>query len=190
MFIQTEQTPNPETLKFLPGRDVMPSGAGLAEFKSADEAASNQMAESLFALGQVERVFYGADFISVTKSQEAEWDTLKTRIMALIMDHITAGFPFYEVSENINSDGGNNASQDDELTLQIKELLDTRVRPMVAQDGGDIIFHKFEEGIVYLQMRGACAGCPSSTMTLKSGIENMLRHYVPEVLEVRPAEEY
>ena len=185
MFIQTEQTPNPDTLKFLPGRDVMPSG--VAEYTNADEAQSNQMAETIFALGNVERVFYGADFISVTKSKDVEWDILKTRIMALIMDHITAGFPFYEGTETVESDDG---AEDDELTLQIKELLDTRVRPMVAMDGGDIVFHKFEEGIVYLQMRGACAGCPSSTMTLKSGIENMLRHYVPEVLEVRPAEEY
>ncbi len=186
MFIQTEQTPNPNTLKFLPGRDVMPKG--MVEFKSAEDTADNQMAENLFNLGDVTRVFYGADFISVTKSDDAEWDILKTRIMALIMDHITAGFPFYEATDD--NDKGASKPEDDELTIQIKELLEERVRPMVAMDGGDIIFDRFEEGIVYLEMRGACAGCPSSTMTLKSGIENMLRHYVPEVLEVRPTEEY
>ena len=187
MFIQTEDTPNPNTVKFLPGRAVMPSG--LAEYKNAEEASKNQLAENLFGLGHVARVFLGADFISVTKEDEVEWQPLQTRIMALIMDHITAGFPFYEASEA--SDDASSANEDDdELTVQIKELLDERVRPMVAMDGGDIVFDRFEDGIVYLQMRGACAGCPSSTMTLKSGIENMLRHYVPEVLEVRQAEEY
>jgi len=184
MFIQTEETPNPNTVKFLPGRDVMPSG--LAEFKSEEEATQNQLALNLFKLGHVTRVFYGADFISVTKEEGTEWQPLQTRIMALIMDHITAGFPFYEATEALDTAP---TEEDDELTVQIKALLDERVRPMVAMDGGDIAFSKFEDGIVYLQMRGACAGCPSSTMTLKSGIENMLRHYVPEVLEVRQVEE-
>lgn len=183
MFIQTEETPNPNTLKFLPGRPVMESG--LAEFKSAEEVANNPLAKNIFGLGGVTRVFYGADFISVTKEDVLDWEYIQTRIMALIMDHITAGLPFYEAGEALET-----AEEDDELTAQIKELLDTRVRPMVAMDGGDIVFNRFEEGIVYLQMRGACAGCPSATMTLKSGIENMLRHYVPEVLEVRQAEEY
>lgn len=185
MFIQTEETPNPNTVKFLPGRTVMSSG--LAEYKSSQEASKNSLAEKLFGLGNITRVFYGADFISVTKEEDTQWQPLQTRIMALIMDHITAGFPFYEETEESDTAI---SEDDDELTVQIKELLEERVRPMVAMDGGDIVFNRFEEGIVYLTMRGACAGCPSSTMTLKSGIENMLRHYVPEVLEVRQAEEY
>ena len=184
MFIQTEETPNPNTIKFLPGRPVMEKG--VTEFKSAEEAAANHLANNLFKLEAVTRVFYGADFISVTKSDDAEWDMLKTQIMAVIMDHIVGGMPFYEAKEDADAI----SEDDDELTVQIKELLEERVRPMVAMDGGDIVFDRFEEGIVYLHMRGACAGCPSSTMTLKSGIENMLRHYVPEVLEVRPVEAY
>ena len=185
MFIQTENTPNPNTVKFLPGKPVMTKG--VAEFKTMDEAASSMLAQKLFGLDGVEGVFYGSDFISVTKKDAAEWDALKTRIMAGIMDHYMTGFPLFregmDPQENTDAD-----EDDDELTAQIKELLETRVRPMVAMDGGDIVFDRFEDGIVYLTMRGACSGCPSSTMTLKSGIENMLRHYVPEVLEVRPSE--
>lgn len=186
MFIQTENTPNPLTIKFLPGRDVMEKG--VAEFKAMDEAAVSPLAQQLFQLGDVTNVFFGADFVSVTKAEEAEWGTLKTRIMAVVMEHFTIGQPLFHEGQ-APSDQSNASEDDDEITAQIKELLDTRVRPMVAMDGGDIAFHRFEEGIVYLEMRGACSGCPSSTMTLKSGIENMLRHYVPEVLEVRPAEE-
>ncbi len=160
---------------------------GVAEFKTLEEAAISVMAQKIFGFEGVTGVFYGSDFVSVTKEENADWDILKTRIMAAIMDQYMTGFPLFregmdpqEQSEEVDSD-------DDELTVQIKELLETRVRPMVAMDGGDIVFDRFEEGIVYLSMRGACAGCPSATMTLKSGIENMLRHYVPEVLEVRQA---
>ena len=185
MFIQTEETPNPNTVKFLPGKSVMEKG--VAEFKTFEEAASSMLAQKLMGLDGVVGVFYGADFISVTKLEMAEWEAIKTRVMAAIMDHYMTGLPLFREGMD-PSDQAQDNSDDDELTAQIKELLDTRVRPMVAMDGGDIVFNRFEQGIVYLTMRGACSGCPSSTMTLKSGIENMLRHYVPEVLEVRQAE--
>lgn len=185
MFIQTEETPNPNTVKFLPGKPVMEKG--VAEFKTFEEAASSMLAQKLMGLDGVVGVFYGADFISVTKLEMAEWEAIKTRVMAAIMDHYMTGLPLFREGMD-PSDQAQDNSDDDELTAQIKELLDTRVRPMVAMDGGDIVFNRFEQGIVYLTMRGACSGCPSSTMTLKSGIENMLRHYVPEVLEVRQAE--
>lgn len=188
MFIQTEDTPNPNTVKFLPGQPVMTRG--VAEFKSMDEAASSTLGQKLFGLEGVSGVFYGADFISVTKDEQADWEMLKTRIMAAIMDHYMTGFPLFREGMDPQDQAQDADEDDDELTIQIKELLETRVRPMVAMDGGDIVFDRFEQGIVYLQMRGACAGCPSSTMTLKGGIENMLRHYVPEVLEVRPIEDY
>ncbi len=191
MFIQTENTPNPNTVKFLPGHAVMddPSiGGGVAEFKTSEAAAVSMLAQKLFGLNGVTGVFYGSDFISVTKDDEAAWEKLKTLIMAAIMDHAMTGMPLFREGMSPKDTQGSTNEDDDELTVQIKELLDTRVRPMVAMDGGDIVFDRFEEGIVYLTMRGACAGCPSSTMTLKDGIENMLRHYVPEVLEVRQAE--
>lgn len=166
---------------------------GVAEFKTMEEAAVSMLAQKLFGLSGVSGVFFGRDFISVTKTDDADWDMLKTRIMAAIMDHYMTGFPLFregmDPQKSTTAGVGEANAEDDELTAQIKELLETRVRPMVAQDGGDIVFDRFEEGIVYLTMRGACAGCPSSTMTLKSGIENMLRHYVPEVLEVRQANE-
>ncbi len=183
MFIQTENTPNPNTVKFLPGNPVMERG--VAEFKTMEEAAISMLAQKLFGLDGITGVFYGSDFISVTKADEAQWDILKTRIMAAIMDHAMTGMPLFREGMDPQEDKTADDSEDDELTVQIKELLETRVRPMVAMDGGDIIFDRFEQGIVYLTMHGACTGCPSSTMTLKSGIENMLRHYVPEVLEVR-----
>jgi Fe-S cluster biogenesis protein NfuA len=184
MFIQTENTPNPNTLKFLPGRPVM--ACGVAEFKTVEEAGASMLAQKLMGLEGVTAVFFGTDFISVTKLDMAEWEAIKTRIMAAIMDHYMTGLPLFR--EGMDPQEKTVATvEDDELTAQIKELLETRVRPMVAQDGGDIVFERFEDGVVYLTMRGACAGCPSSTMTLKSGIENMLRHYVPEVLEVRQA---
>ena len=185
MFIQTENTPNPNTVKFLPGQAVM--SKGVAEFKTMEEAAASMMAQKIFGLDGVVSVFYGSDFISVTKEEDAGWEALKTRIMAAIMDHYMTGFPLFREGMDPQVQGAAENADEDELTLQIKELLDTRVRPMVAMDGGDIVFDRFEEGIVYLTMRGACSGCPSATMTLKSGIENMLRHYVPEVLEVRQA---
>ncbi|HPD83438.1 MAG: NifU family protein [Alphaproteobacteria bacterium] len=184
MFIQTENTPNPNTLKFLPGRPVM--ARGVAEFKTVEEAGVSMLAQKLMGLEGVTAVFFGTDFISVTKLDMAEWEAIKTRIMAAIMDHYMTGLPLFREGMDPQEKTAV-AAEDDELTTQIKELLETRVRPMVAQDGGDIVFDRFEDGIVYLTMRGACAGCPSSTMTLKSGIENMLRHYVPEVLEVRQA---
>jgi Fe-S cluster biogenesis protein NfuA len=181
MFIQTEQTPNPATLKFLPGRDVM--GAGTADFTDPEQAASSPLAQSLFGVEGVRGVFFGADFVTVTKEDEREWHVLKPTILGVIMEHFTSGRP-------VVLDTGDQtpaASEDDDpVVSQIKELIETRVRPAVAQDGGDITFESFESGIVYLTMRGACAGCPSSTATLKMGIENMLRHYIPEVVEVRP----
>lgn len=182
MFIQTEETPNPNTLKFLPGQSVMTRG--VAEFKTLEDASGSMLAQKLMGLDGVTAVFYGADFISVTKLGMAEWEAIKTRIMAAIMDHYMTGFPLFREGMD-PQDNAEEASDDDELTAKIRELIETRVRPMVAQDGGDIIFDRFEEGIVYLSMRGACSGCPSATMTLKGGIENMLRHFVPEVLEVR-----
>ncbi|MAZ76564.1 MAG: NifU family protein [Micavibrio sp.] len=183
MFIQTENTPNPLTIKFLPGETVMEEG--VAEFKNREQSLVSPLAKQLFQLGDIDGVFFGSDFVSITKEEKADWTMLKTRVMAVIMEHFTIGQELF-IDGQAPSDKGV-AEEDDELTAQIKELLDTRVRPMVAMDGGDIVFDRFEEGVVYLQMRGACSGCPSATITLKSGIENMLRHYVPEVLEVRQA---
>lgn len=183
MFIQTESTPNPSTLKFLPGIDVL--GHGSANFPSAEEAkGKSPLVEALFAMGGVTQVFLGADFVSVTKDEGRDWQTMKPQVLAQIMDHFTMGLPVMvgeTDSEHTEDDGGN-----PEVVAQIKELLDARVRPAVAQDGGDIVFRRFEEGVVYLAMQGACAGCPSSTATLKMGIENMLRHYIPEVQAVHP----
>jgi Fe-S cluster biogenesis protein NfuA len=180
MFIQTELTPNPATLKFLPGRTVVESGT--ANFTDADAAARSPLAERLFALEGVTGVFLGGDFITVSKAEESDWYRLKPAILGVIMEHLTSG------QAVLLDDGGEAASgagEDDEIVVQIKELLETRVRPAVAQDGGDIIFHDFSDGVVYLHMQGSCSGCPSSTATLKAGIENMLRHYIPEVQEVR-----
>jgi Fe-S cluster biogenesis protein NfuA len=178
MFIQTEQTPNPATLKFLPGRAVVAEGT--ADFATADAAQRSPLARRLFAVDGVARVFLGADFVSVTKSGDCEWHVLKPSILGALMEHFTSGEPTVETGADVPSSG----AADDEVVTQIKELLDTRVRPAVAQDGGDIVYRGFERGVVYLHMQGACAGCPSSTATLKMGIENMLRHYVPEVVRV------
>jgi Fe-S cluster biogenesis protein NfuA len=183
MFIQTEQTPNPATLKFLPGRAVMTRGT--ANFTDAAMASPSPLAERLFSLADVGGVFFGADFITVTKQDEGDWYQLKPAILAVIMEHFTAGRPVFLASENADAPQAEIDEEDDEVVSQIKELLETRVRPAVAQDGGDIIFHDFEDGVVYLHMQGSCSGCPSSTATLKAGIENMLRHYIPEVVEVR-----
>jgi len=182
MFIQTEQTPNPATLKFLPGRIVMASGT--ANFTDVDLAARmSPLAERLFALPQVTGVFFGTDFITVTKAAEGDWHRLKPAVLAVIMEHFTASRPVMLAGA---ADRAEVCQEDeDEVVSQIKELLETRVRPAVAQDGGDIIFHDYEDGVVYLHMQGSCSGCPSSTATLKAGIENMLRHYIPEVVEVR-----
>lgn len=183
MFIQTEQTPNPVTLKFLPGQPVLTEGT--ADFRSAEDAAGKSpLAVRLFRIDDVSGVFLGADFISVTKNDTAEWPLLKPAILGVIMEHFTAGHAVMAAGESETSKEEYN-EEDEAVVSQIKELLETRVRPVVAQDGGDIVFHGFQQGVVLLEMRGACGGCPSSTMTLKSGIENMLRHYIPEVTEVR-----
>jgi Fe-S cluster biogenesis protein NfuA len=182
MFIQTEETPNPATLKFLPGRPVMSSGT--ANFTTAEAASISPLAERLFSLAEVRGVFLGTDFITVTKSGNGDWYRLKPAILAMIMEHFTAGRPVL-LQEPMEREAAASHEEEDEIVAQIKELLETRVRPAVAQDGGDIIFHDFDDGIVYLHMQGSCSGCPSSTATLKAGIENMLRHYIPEVVEVR-----
>ena len=183
MFIQTEETPNPATLKFIPGRVVM--GEGTAEFRDSDAAGRSPLAQALFGVDGVAGVFLGQDFLSVSKVADAEWFTLKPAVLAAIMDHFTSGRPVIEASTEAAAADDAAGGDDDEIVLQIKELLETRVRPAVAQDGGDIVFHGFEDGVVFLHMQGSCAGCPSSTATLKAGIENMLRHYIPEVVEVR-----
>ena len=183
MFIQTESTPNPATLKFLPGQTVMEQGT--ADFPNSGSANSSPLAERLFALNGVTGVFLGNDFVTVTKQDSIDWEHIKPSILGAIMDHFHSGAPVID-GEQTGSVHAEHSGEDTEIVGQIKELLDSRVRPAVAQDGGDITFHGFERGVVYLQMQGACAGCPSSTMTLKMGIENLLRHYIPEVTEVRP----
>ncbi len=180
MFIQTEDTPNPAALKFLPGRDVLTSG--VADFTSRQEAAQSPLARLLFEIDGVQGVFLGSDFITVTKAGDKSWQVLKPMVLGAVMDHFTAGAPVMEQAQG--EAATDDAGEDSEIVAQIKELIDTRVRPGVAQDGGDIVYRGFKNGTVYLQMRGSCAGCPSSTATLKMGIENMLRHYVPEVLQV------
>ena len=184
MFIQTETTPNPATLKFLPGDVVL--GDGTADFPNADSAATSPLARRIFAVEGVTGVFLGRDFVTVTKADDAPWDHLKPSILGAIMEHFQSGAPAVEGTAAASSGHAAHDGPDAEIVGQIKELLDTRVRPAVAQDGGDITFHGFDRGIVYLHMQGACAGCPSSTLTLKMGIENLLRHYIPEVVEVRP----
>jgi Fe-S cluster biogenesis protein NfuA len=180
MFIQTEQTPNPSSLKFLPGRAVLEHGS--RDFTSAESAHASPLAEELFAIEGVAGVFLGADFVTVTKDDRFDWPVLKPMILASIMDHFTANKPIV-----LDADAESEAASanDDEVVTQIKSLLDTRVRPAVAQDGGDIVYRGFEDGVVLLSLKGSCSGCPSSLATLKSGIENLLKHYVPEVREVR-----
>ena len=179
MFIQTEDTPNPLTIKFLPGKEVMKSGT--ADFKSKDLSQNSPLASRLFDIEGIDGVFLGSDFISVTKKENEEWFSLKPSILGKIMEHYASGDSVLLVNNNDLSDESN----DSDTVQQIKQLLETRVRPAVAMDGGDIQFESFEDGIVTLLMKGACSGCPSSTATLKMGIENMLRHYIPEVQEVR-----
>jgi Fe-S cluster biogenesis protein NfuA len=183
MFIQTEKTPNPSTLKFLPGQTVLVSGA--AEFKSAEETARAPLARRLFGITGVKSVFFGHDFVSVSKQDDTDWAMLKPMILAGLMEHFSTGQPVMLEPEKTEI----SSEEDDEVTATIKELILTRVRPAVMMDGGDITFERFEDGVVYLRLRGACSGCPSSTVTLKMGIENMLRHYVPEVTEVRSVAE-
>jgi Fe-S cluster biogenesis protein NfuA len=185
MFIETEGTPNPATLKFLPGRYVM--DAGTADFASPASAARSPLAAALFDLDGVARVFLGNDFITVTKADEVDWPVLKPQILASIMDHFVAGRATIEGdADDLDEEDVDPADQ--EIVDQIKELLDTRVRPAVAGDGGDIVFRGYRDGVVRLHMQGACSGCPSSRATLKHGIENMLRHYVPEVVAVEQVE--
>ncbi|MDU8944567.1 NifU family protein [Ovoidimarina sediminis] len=184
MFIQTESTPNPATLKFLPGQAVL--DAGTADFPSADTAGTSPLATRVFGVDGVTAVFLGNDFVTVTKSDTADWDHIKPAVLGAIMEHFQSGQPVLEGDGPKASGHADHDGPDAGIVNQIKELLDTRVRPAVAQDGGDITFHGFDRGIVYLHMQGACAGCPSSTLTLKMGIENLLRHYIPEVVEVRP----
>ena len=193
MFIQTEATPNPEVLKFLPGRDVL--GEGGRDFRHAEDAEVSRLATDLFEIEGVDRVYYGADFLTVGKTAGADWSHLKAPILAAIMDHFTSGQPLFEGQHGAASngagdhDGGVYEGEAAQVVAEIKDLLDTRIRPAVAQDGGDILFNRFDvaTGIVWLNMRGACSGCPSSSATLKAGVENMLKHYVPEVTGVEQA---
>ena len=180
MFIQTELTPNPETLKFLPGREIAPDEP--REFATPEEAESSRLAKELFAVEGVVRVFAGLDFVSVTKAEGVEWAHIRPQVLGAITDVLESGDPLFGRDDA----GPGHADSDHPIVKEIVEILDTRIRPTVAQDGGDITFHSYDEetGRVYLHMRGACAGCPSSTMTLKMGIENLLRHYVPEVTGV------
>jgi Fe-S cluster biogenesis protein NfuA len=184
MFIQTESTPNPATLKFLPGRSVLETGT--ADFPSAEAAGTSPLAARIFAAGGVSGVFFGTDFVTVTKAADEDWAHIKPAILGAIMEHFQSGQPVLATEGAGAAGHAAHDGPDSDIVNQIKELLDTRVRPAVAQDGGDITFHGFDRGVVYLHMQGACAGCPSSTLTLKMGIENLLRHYIPEVLEVRP----
>ena len=187
MFIQTEQTPNPQTLKFLPGKVVMDEGT--AFYQNIDEAGNSAFARRLFQIEGVEGVFFGSDFITITKKDNLEWQVMKPSVLGGIIDHFNSEDLTVEKAENNISDNSLKTNEDDsDIVKQIKELLDTRVRPAVAMDGGDIIYNSFTDGIVYLKMQGACSGCPSSTATLKMGIENMLKHYIPEVQEVRPVD--
>ena len=185
MFIQTEATPNPATLKFIPGKTVLASGT--VDFRSLEEAIRSPLAHRLFGIEGVSGVFLGPDFISVTKDV-AEWQHIKPAVLGVIMEHYLSGAPVVSDGAHAGTDtpAEDFAPEDQEIVDTIKELLETRVRPAVAQDGGDIVFHSFRDGIVSLHMRGACSGCPSSTATLRHGIENLLKHFVPEVQEVRP----
>ena len=184
MFIQTESTPNPATLKFLPGQTVLDMGT--ADFPNPEAAGKSPLAARIFGVAGVTGVFFGTDFVTVTKAEATAWDHIKPAILGAIMEHYQSGAPVMEGEGGASGGHAEHSGEDAEIVGQIKTLLDTRVRPAVAQDGGDITFHGFDRGVVYLHMKGACAGCPSSTLTLKMGIENLLRHYIPEVLEVRP----
>lgn len=187
MLIETEATPNPATLKFLPGRTVMENGT--RDFATPEEAAASPLATALFDLGDVTGVFFGRDFVSVTAAPGVEWHGLKPDVLAILLDHFTAQMPLFNAPSADFSVPTEEEIADDpadaDIVAQIRELIDTRVRPAVANDGGDIIYRGFDKGKVYLRMQGACSGCPSSTATLKNGIEQLLKYYVPEVTEVR-----
>jgi Fe-S cluster biogenesis protein NfuA len=190
MFIETETTPNPATIKFLPGRQVMPTGT--REFTSPEDAVASPLAEALFDLGDVTGVFFGGEFVSVTAAPGVEWASLRPQVVSILLDHFvseaplfaggSAGFAVPAEDEDFGDDPA-----DADIVEQIKDLIESRVRPAVANDGGDIVYRGFREGVVYLSMQGACSGCPSSSATLKQGIESLLKHYVPEVSEVRAA---
>ena len=191
MLIETERTPNPATLKFLPGRQVMASGT--RDFANPEEAEASPLAEALFTLGDVTGVFFGSNFISVTIAPGSEWPDVKPDVLAILLDHFTAEIPLFRLgtASGIQVPSGDEQDslpadnpEDAEIIAQIRDLIDTRVRPAVANDGGDIVYRGFDKGKVYLRMQGACSGCPSSTATLKNGIESLLKHYVPEVTEV------
>ena len=190
MLIQTETTPNPSTLKFLPGRQVME--AGTRDFATPEEAEASPLAAALFSLGDVEGVFFGRDFISVTAAPGGDWPMLKPQVLSVLLDHFSSNAPLFRAASaggiEVAADGEDYGEDpaDADIVAQIRELIETRVRPAVAQDGGDIVYRGFRGGTVYLAMQGACSGCPSSTMTLKQGIESLLKHYVPEVEAVEP----
>ena len=191
MFIETETTPNPATLKFLPGQAVMP--AGTRDFASPEDAEASPLAQALFDTGEVTGVFFGSDFVSVTAAPGADWSALKPQVVAVLLDHFVSQAPLFAggnangIAVPADDDAIGDDPEDAEIVEQIKELIETRVRPAVAGDGGDIRYRGFKDGVVYLTMQGACSGCPSSTATLKHGIEGLLKHYVPEVTEVRAA---
>jgi len=190
MLIETEKTPNPSTLKFLMGQTVMTDGT--RDFASPEDAEISPLAEALFTLGDVTGVFFGSDFVSVTAGPGTEWNDLKPQVLSILLDHFSANLPLFKpgsageihipAEEEVHDDPA-----DADIVAQIKELIETRVRPAVANDGGDIVYRGFNEGVVFLKMQGVCAGCPSSTVSLKHGIESLLKHYVPEVSEVRAA---
>ncbi len=191
MYIETETTPNPASRKFLPGQTVM--AAGTRDFADESDAAASPLAETLFGLGDVSGVFFGRDFITVTAGEGADWSHLKAQVVAILLDHFITDAPLFAPNASgitvpaEADDGVGHDPADGEIVAQILELIETRVRPAVANDGGDIVYRGFRDGVVYLQMQGACSGCPSSTATLKHGIESLIRHYVPEVTEVRAA---
>jgi Fe-S cluster biogenesis protein NfuA len=190
MFIETETTPNPATLKFLPGQPVMPSGT--RDFASPEDAEASPLAQALFDTGEVTGVFFGRDFVSVTAAPGTDWSALKPQVVAVLLDHFVSQAPLFSggdasgISVPLEDEAIDDDPADAEIVEQIKELIETRVRPAVASDGGDIRYRGFRDGVVYLTMQGACSGCPSSTATLRHGIENLLRHFIPEVQEVRP----
>ena len=184
MLIQTETTPNPAALKFLPGRKVM--DAGTRDFATPEDAEASPLASAIFSTGEVENVFFGRDFVSVTAAPGVEWQQLKPQVLEVLLDHFASGAPLFRPGSAAGiavalADSVEDRPEDSEIVAQIRELIETRVRPAVAQDGGDIVYRGFKEGVVYLALHGACSGCPSSTMTLKNGIEGLLKHYVPEV---------
>jgi Fe-S cluster biogenesis protein NfuA len=187
MLIQTETTPNPATLKFLPGRPVME--AGTRDFATPEDAEASPLAEAIFSTGEVEGVFFGRDFISVTAAPGVEWRQLKPEVLSVMLDHFSSDAPLFKaasaagIAVPLDEDYGEDPA-DEAIVAEIRELIETRVRPAVAQDGGDIVYRGFRGGTVYLALHGACSGCPSSTMTLKQGIESLLKHYVPEVESV------